>query len=432
MITINRVIKYTTLLSFKKKLIIAAVIYLFLSSISYHPDPTLTMLWASLTKPWDLNIYGYITSHPEENVGMFNYNPLLYLILKIQYFVALIVGGDGYKQWLRLDLLGAADSTQIFRYTFATKLFGVITAFYCAFILYKLIVKKTKSIKRAENAVLLWLLNPISIYAIALMGQNDVYAIALFLTAWLLLERNFIVSLIIFGLSIAVKNYPLVWLVILVSATEFKSIWQKLLSYLIPIGVSLITFLPFISNEGFRNEVINSPLSKRMFISGIEFGFGERVIIVPALLLVLMYIALFLSPKKLTFTQKAFLVFTSNLIILGFTHFHVQWMLWLVPFWIMWITDKQNSRKLVNMMLSAILFISWLLILLMYKDQSLYFGIFAPVSFGLQAYPHLPYVLDNIGVDYKQINDLAYSAIAGTGLFQLVNLINILKIERAE
>lgn len=410
--------------TFKKSILLSLVLYIFLSSISYHPDPFLTMLWASLTSTFDFNIYQYIATHPEENIGMFNYNPFLYFILKIQYFIALLFSNSSYKDWLRVGTFKAVHSSNIFQYTFTTKIFVIIAVFYCAYILYKLVQKKTHNLDKAKKSVLIWLLNPITIYATALMGQNDVFAIALFLTGWYLLDFKFLLSLICFGLSIATKNYPLIWLVILISATNFKSTLKKILAYSLPILITILTFLPFVKIQAFRNEMSNS-ISERMFISDIDLGFEDKVIIIPTLLLLLTLVILYHNYQKITFSRKAFLVLTANLIVLGFMHFHVQWFIWLVPFWTIWILSQNKKRLSFNIFLSLIIFFSWLTILFLFKDQSLYFGIFSPISIGLQAFPNFPYIFDQLKLNWGKYNNFAHSAIASIAILSLIKSIQL-------
>ncbi|NMB56311.1 DUF2029 domain-containing protein [Candidatus Beckwithbacteria bacterium] len=413
-------------MKFKQILILSAIFYIFISSVTYHPDPVLPMLWTSLLKPWQFNIYDFIVNNKLTMiVGMFNYNPFLLVLFKIQYFFAYLISGAGYKDWINIPFLKESADYNIFKYIFATKLLLILLVFYCAWIIYKLVIQYSQNKIWAERVVLFWLINPITIYSTAMIGQNDIFTLAFFLTGWLLLASNYWWSLLLFGLSIAIKNYPLVWTFILVSLTNFKKFYQKIFAYIIPVFIFVLTLLPFIKSEPFRKEIFNSALTERLFVASIDMGFSDQVIIIPTLVIVLVIVALFYAKKKLDLSQKSFLLMTSSLLILGFMHFHVQWFLWFMPFWSIWFTNSKTSKNLQEkILLSLVIFFGWVLVLLMFADQTLYFGMFSPVSLGFLSYPDFPYILSHFGVDYIRIKNLGHSIIAGVSLWMLIKSFN--------
>lgn len=406
---------------FVKKIILIAIFYVLLSSITFHVDPVLPMLWVSLLKPLQFNIYDFI-ANSGSNIGMFNYNPFLYFLFKLQYLFAFIIGGSNYKNWLNQDFNKLADDYNIFRYSFATKFLIIVVVFYCAWLIYKLVKQQTNNIKRAELAVLLWLINPITIYCTAMMGQNDIFSIAFFLTGWFLFNSRYWLSLLFFGFSISVKNYPLFWSIILISATNIKNLIHKIAGYLIPVLVFIITLLPFIKSPVFREQMFVATLTDRMLIASVNLGLGDYFLIVPSLLIILIIRSITLSKFNLSFTKINFLIMSSSLIMLGLMHFHVQWYLWVIPFWVIWFSDYSKKEVLFEkMIISLLIFISWMIILLLFPDQALYFGMLSPMSSGLRSYPDFPYILTNLKFNYLKINNLAHSVLGGIGLWSLIN-----------
>lgn len=374
------------------------------------------MNWASLLKPWQINVYDFIENN-HINMGNCNYNPLLFIFIKVQYFFAYIIGGgEAYKEWLNNNFLALPENYNIFRYTFATKSFVILVTFLTSFILKKLVFQQEKNKEKSQLASLLFLLNPITIYSTAIIGQNDIYGVFLFLIGWLLFQNHRFESLIIFGLSIATKNYPLFWVVILISLTHYKNIFYKLISYAIPILISFSTILPFIFSQAFRKNVIDSSISERMFISNISIGFDESILIVPILLIIIMFLALDISNKEVAIKDKSIFLFTTTLVILAFMHFHVHWFLWIIPFRSIFIVSQQKINP-NNLIISTLILISWIIVLLLFDDQTLYFGLLSPINFNLLSYPSIPFILKHFKINYELYDNLAHSFLAGIALW---------------
>jgi hypothetical protein len=281
--------------------------------------------------------------------------------------------------------------------------------------------KYKKTEKQSVLAAVLWWFNPIILYSGVLMGQNDVLAILPFLIAWLFLESKWILSLIFFGLAISVKNYPLIWMSLLVITDPILN-WIKKFSVIIgSILVYVFTILPFIKNSVFQQQVLNSTITDRFLIATINLGLGDRVIIVPILLITILIFAIKFSKAKLSLSSRSFLIMASNLVLLGFTHFHPQWFTWIIPFWAIWAVAQIKENKTVEIILMSLLvFLAWLIILLLFRDTSLYWGIFLPINPDLVNLPFLSEYLSTRNFDTVKINNLAHSVLAGVALASVI------------
>lgn len=406
----------------KKIFLLAAIIYSILIPITYHPDNKLVLYWGSLNEGKVWNIYEYGEKHLVDlGKQQFNYPPIHYLLVKLQYLIARPIGGLEYADWLESP--NELDSHQplIFRYALATKLILALVTLVNGLLIYTIVKKYNKNEKQALLAAALWWFNPIVLYSGVLMGQNDVLAVLPFLIAWLFLESKWVLSLIFFGLAISVKNYPLIWMSLLV-ITDPVLKWAKKITVIIgSIFVYCLTILPFIKNAIFQQEVLNSSITDRFLIATINLGLGDRVIIVPILLIVLLIFAINYSRTKLPLSSRSFIIMASNLVLLGFTHFHPQWFTWIIPFWAIWAAAQIREKKEIEIVLtSSLVFLAWLIVVFLFRDTSLYWGIFLPINPDLVNLPFISEYLSARNVGVEKINNLAHSVLAGVALTSVI------------
>jgi len=406
----------------KKIFLLAAIVYFILTPITYHPDNKLVLYWGSLNEGRVWNIYEYGEKHLVElGKQQFNYPPVHFLLVKFQYFIAQLIGGSEYSSWLESSNELDPYQSSIYRYTLATKFVLVLVTLINGLLIYSIMKKHKKTEKQAVLAAILWWFNPIVIYSGVLMGQNDVLAVLPFLIAWLFLETKWVLSLIFFGLAISVKNYPLIWMGLLVITDPVLN-WIKKISVIAgSLFVYLLTILPFIKNTVFQQEVLNSAITDRFFIATMNLGLGDRVIIVPFLLITLLIFAINYSKAKLSLESRSFLIMASNLVLLGFSHFHPQWFTWIIPFWAIWATSQIKKNKTTEIFLmSTLVFLAWLIIVLLFRDIYLYWGIFSPMNPDLINLPFLSEYLSARNFDVVQTNNIAHSIVAGVALASVI------------
>jgi hypothetical protein len=248
------------------------------------------------------------------------------------------------------------------------------------------------------------------------MGQNDILAIFFFIVGLFFYIKKPKISFIFFGLATATKTFPLLWTIIAALSYPHKNWIQKTKLFLLSFTIYLAGLLPFLNSAYFRKNVLFSGLSMRMFVSTIDIGFQESVLIVPMLITLL----LLLKPKAgenymISLSKK---ILSLNLIILGFSHFHPQWSLWAMPFFAILISASKK-RKSYGLLLSLFT-ISVFSITLLYKDTFLQLGIFSPVNPNLLNLPPIYKILsDKLFLDANLINNLFHSVIAGLALYSI-------------
>ncbi len=399
----------------KKILLIAAALFFFIAPLTYHPDNKAVLFWASQDngKVWNIWEYGEKNLKPDQQ---FNYPPLHFYLDKLQYAISKPLGGEGYVEWL-----GSSNKEDFFnpllaRYMMATKFPLILFALVAGYLIYLLAKHFGLSEKRSRVAAAIWFFNPITLYSIPIMGQNDVMAIVFFLAGWLLLSRKPVIAAVIFGLASSIKTYPLIWLAFLLPATKNISRKQKVGVFLLSVFVYVMTLVPFLHNSTFLSAGSNSEINNRFLIPQISIGFDQAIYVIP-LLLSVVFFAINSSP--------AAILLTANLILLGFSHFHPQWYTWTIPFFALWIVSCKNRDNILAAILLSIVTIgSWMAVVFLFADKWLTVGILSVANPSLGNLPVLREFLLARGFDVNLYNNLAQTALAAVGLISLIALLS--------
>ena len=256
------------------------------------------------------------------------------------------------------------------------------------------------------------------------MGQNDIVAIFLFLLGVLCYEKWWL-AIVFWGLAAGVKTYPIIWSIMFLLVWE-KNIFKLILKSAGVVAVYGLILLPWFFKDYFVGAVLNSGLSQRMFVSNISIGFGKEILIVPLLLLVVALRAM--SDRfgdKLSFS--CLMILESSLIILGFSHFNPQWLLWVMPFASMWLATKRITK--VEIIVGLLILISWFGLTLGFDDKYLGWGLISPISPNLINYPTLPEFARNKLIDIRSLINLCQSVLAGVAVWFLIQKTKKYKVE---
>ena len=393
----------------KKIVILATIVFFLLAPLTYHPDTKLTLRYAALEngRVWD--IYKYLSVN-KLDIPDFHYPPAHFWWLKIHYPISKLIGGTGFDSWLSSNSSEASFSQNDFHYNLAAKFPLLLLGLACGWLVYKIVLRETKEENKARLAAIIWYFNPVTIYSLVVMGQNDIVAIFLSLLAIWWYEK-WLVAALCFGLAAGVKSYPIVWALMFWLSME-KNVTKFIYKSLTTLAVYGLILLPWITKPYFREAVLNSGLSQRMFIANIGIGFGKEILIVP---LILMIFALTVFKPKPSIGKSSKVIFVSSLIILGFSHFNPQWLLWLSAFAAIWIASLGISKTEIMAFVAMIL--AWIVLTLGFDDKYLSWGLVTPISPSLINYPTLPELARNKNIDISNLINLAQTAIAGIALW---------------
>lgn len=405
----------------KKILLFAAFIYFLLGTFTFHPDNKVVLSWASLEhgKVWD---FWNLDKNTIERVGLSNYPPLHLYIDKIQYFLSIPFGGSGYYEWLSNNIDYKLNPQDLSQYSFAIKMPLMLFTFAAAFLIYKITKNNDFSEKQSKLAAGIFLFNPITLYSIPIMGQNDIMSVFFFLLGWYLLQKKKLIkSTIFFGAATAIKMFPIIWLPFLLFYEKGISVKKRVGIIFGALLTYLLTLLPFLSNPVFRKTVLSTGID-RFFVAKIDLGYEDFVLIVPVLIMVIILgvykkVENVSKENKLLMQSSVLLLF--NMVFLFFNHFNPQWFLWIVPFYILWFMYQNKSWKIISL-ISLIAVGSWILALSLIKDAALILGLLSPLNYSLSSTLSIKEILEAKSIDVFLYNNYAHTFLAGTAIVFLV------------
>jgi hypothetical protein len=406
----------------KRILLFAAFLYLFISPLTYHPDNKAVLFWASSANGTVWNIWEYGERYLAPN-QQYNYPPFHFYLDKLQFLIAKPLGGPGFVEWLNTPHQEDFFQPLLARYMVASKFSLILFGLLAGYLIYKLAKQFGLSELRSRIAAGVWLFNPVTLYSIPMMGQNDVMAIVFFLGGWLLLFRHPKIAAVIFGLAGSIKTFPLIWLAFLLPATSGISRKMKVVVFLLSVFVYGLTLVPFLHNPTFISVGMNSEINSRFLIPQINIGFDQAIYVVPVLLAMVIFT---------TTVSPAVVVLTANLLLLGFSHFHPQWYIWTVPFFALWlVTQKKKDTIFASVFLALITVASWIAVIIFFADKYLSFGIIGVANPAMGNLPVLREALLIRGVNVGMYDNLAHTALAAVGVIVLMAIISKQYIDRS-
>lgn len=221
--------------------------------------------------------------------------------------------------------------------------------------------------KRQKNlALLLWAFNPLAIFVSSMMGQVDIM-IALLITGGLYLYRQDrpYLSMALFSLSALIK--PVGLILVPLAALHYLASRKKFLSSLLllatGLAVYLLGILPYLSSVAYRQFALFAEQIGKSTYAGISIASGHTV---PYFFIVYILVLILVWKNKISFSAATAASLLSSL---AFSHFHPQWLVWIMP----WLVIYTVSRTDYFFYLS--LLICWLVILLAF-DPSLHLQLF--------------------------------------------------------
>lgn len=401
------------------------ILRLLIASVTFHPDVRIVNFTSAVfLQEGFFNPYEFFNRLNPDDPRKEVYRvetpddlPLQYLIrLPLEAPIRFLVDKNIESQFLSgSSLLG---NPQLFLHLLVVKfpliIFDLLTGI--ILILYLPIAARKKGL-------LIWMLNPMSLWATAAIGQVDIMPILFMVLSLVLLKNNKIgLSALSLGIGGALKSFPyfLAPFLILSAKTWKQRIW---LSALI-ITPALISVVPYLSSPEFRSQALFAPQIDKSLYAGIPLSGGESIFLTVAALVGL-YLFYALRRQELSFSRLAngladdFLVFitVALLLVLSFTHFHIQWFFWVVPFLIILIVRGLSSVQ----SLAVWAVVLALVLMLFFFEGSLQVQLFAPLFPALAGAKSLSEVLS--GENVALLRNIAASIFAASSIFLSVTLL---------
>lgn len=391
-------------------LVAAVVLRLIISAITYHPDLSGQLLSSYFFGYKNIiNVYDYLAglpvTHPlVKNFGVsdiFIYPPLTYFtlgsFLKIFAFIV--------PEKFFLDLMNGVSIYKLSNLSFNLILFKLpylIVDIVVAFQIAGLFDEPQKK----RWAFLLWLFNPVTLYATFMMGVFDIIPVLFTILALIFAKKkNLYLAAIMLSIGTAYKQYPIFLLPFLIFAG--KTFWDKVKILLCGLIPYFLTIAPYLSSSAFKYMVFGAKSQKEFFMEWMLSG-AEGVY--PYILgLTLIYLHSFRNKKILIDLWKYFLAFF--LVLFSVTHYHPQWFLWVTPFLVIELVMNQWR----NLWLLVTLLACYIFIVLTF-DNSLSVGLFAVANQTLNNFPGIDKLLA-AKTDLFFIKSAVRSLFAGVSLY---------------
>lgn len=358
-----------------------------------------------------LNIYDYLAYLPKDNpiaahygVNFFTYPPLTYFLFGFFGFIFRPFLSFKNFEWILANYPNIYGKARILATIFIFKLPYLIFDLGTAFLLADLF----SDFKKKKMAFIFWLFNPVLLYASFMVGQFEVIPVFFsVLSVWFILKkRKKTAGAISLGIGGAFKMYPLLllpWLALL-----GKNWKEKIKLGLAGIFPYFLTILPFLSSPAFRSVSLFSSQSQKMLHMVFPVSGAEGVFVFVFLYFFLFWKAFFENMKE---ERLCYYWLVILLLFFSLTHYHPQWFLWLTPF-LIWEIVKNNFKY---SLLVLTFLASWLIITLFF-EPSLSYGLFIPLFPRLKNVPSLSELVSP-WYNVFQLKSLVRSLFAGTALF---------------
>lgn len=218
------------------KIVIAAIILrLLLMPFLYHPDLKTQYYHGQFLQQGVINIYQYLRENKSQlsYQDTFNYPPLAYFFLGSWSMVTNLFLDGSLSDWLGNWGAEGHTSPEIFEILFILKLPYLILDILVGLLIYKLLPGEVRRV-----GLIVWFFNPFNLYIIYGLSNFDILPAALtFLGYYFFIKERFTKSGLFWGMAIATKLYPLIFLPVLAMALLKKGRFGELMWFSSMVGL---------------------------------------------------------------------------------------------------------------------------------------------------------------------------------------------------
>ncbi|MDO8638551.1 MAG: hypothetical protein Q7R43_03170 [Candidatus Daviesbacteria bacterium] len=381
--------------------LIGLLIRLTVAAFTFHPDVrTPALASAVLFREESLNFYEIAPKISTQDI--LDDLPLSYFISLPGHIIGRVLV-DSKTEDLFLHSQGTLfGDPSLWLYLVYVKLPFIIFDLLIAFLLFKIVNSEDR-----KKVLILWIFNPVSLWTVAAIGQADVYATFFIVLSLLFIKKSKLeLGALSLGLGGAIKSAPIILLPYLLGmATSWNQRLKLIGLTMIPY---LITVIPYLGSRQFRLNALLAPQLDKVLYANLPLSGSESILIVPAVVLTLYLIFFF---KKRGYNDFLNFSLITLLLVLTFTHFHIQWFLWITPLLILWFLEGQDKNKLL-----PILGLSFsLLVMLFCFDSSLQLKLFAPLW---PNFDQMKGLTENLSTErLESIRNLAATIFAGSTFY---------------
>lgn len=393
--------------------LIAIIFRIFLSAITYHSDVVPFAFAGRVIKEGNVtNFYDYLWRLPDDSPvlkvyprNLFNYPPMVYFSLGGASLIFTSLIPENIVHQFIYDYPSLIGNIELNILLILLKLPYLIFDLASALILMSFVKKERNKILIA----LLWLFNPVNLYATYMMGMYEIIPTFFVLASIYVLKKNpkkLLFSALLLGIGATFKIFPILFLVPLMSLTNS---WKERIKILLAgVGVYILTILPFISSYGFRSTALVASQTTKSLYLQLPISGGEAIL---PFLALLVFFYMFFIFKKVNVNALWERYFIILILFFMLTHYHPQWFLWITPFFVQdLIHTKFRHWPLVLIALFSFFG------LVTFFDPGLSIGLFSPISSAL--YRTLG-IWDSINIDVNFARSVLQTIFVGVGIYYI-------------
>lgn len=361
-------------------IVLALVLRLIIGSLSYHTDIKAIYRDAGYVKTGVIS--GYLQAITDKSP--LPYPPVTYMMFNGHQKIGKLWFSSYFETWMQdWGALHTVNHPQIFRDLWAMKLPMFIADILVAWLIYKMVKK------RKFEAVSLWLLNPFSLYSIYAIGQFDIIPTALMLAGlWLWRDKKKNWAYACIGIGAGFKLFPLLMLPVLWMKDERK-LKERIMGVSFGLGAFLLMLSPILKSVEVIRSVFLSNLTSGVFQATISLGKSESL---PIYIVLYLGILLWTGPKdkKENGGWEVEMIAVYGLLF-GLSHFHPQWITWIIPFLVLGIAEKKFDWRSVGWLMMA-----YLGTILLIDDKFVALGQLKAVNNSFDTLPTIRWIFDRM------------------------------------
>lgn len=222
-----------------------------------------------------------------------------------------------------------------------------------------------------KKALIFWMFNPFTLWATVSIGQIDIYATFFIVLAYLFVKKEKLsLAALALGFGGAIKSAPFLLLPLLLGmASTFKEKVKIIILSFLPL---IVTIAPYLDSAEFKKNALFAPQMEKSLFAKILLSGGEAIFIVPTLLVIIYFF--FYQQKRVA---EDFLKYSAVILltVLAFTHFHIQWFLWVTPLLIIIYLQRLDRSLKLSLWTMSICVIGMLFLF----ESSLQVRLFSPL-----------------------------------------------------
>ncbi len=262
-----------------------------------------------------------------------------------------------------------------------------------------------------EKIFKLWMLNPITLYAVFAWGAIDIIPTFFSILALYLARKNHgLLGGLLLGIGASFKAFPFLLLLPLCLIC-FSTQKARIKAFIFGLMPFLITILPFIADKSFISRFFSSDQLQVIQHASFYIGREQNISIFYIFYIILL---IFLYRNKLSVKYLTWIFFLILFLFYALSAFTPQWFVWGLPFFFLILADNNLSVKWYY----SILLIYFLLVILF--EVTLNLGLLAPVDNSFLEYPSTGELVSRF-FNVDRLNGILRSILAGE-FFYLIYL----------